>query len=167
MGRIIDRRRVAGAVVLAVAVLTSACGGDSASENAAEKLAERTLEDASGGDVDVDVDGDQVTIESSEGTITAGTGEVPESFPDDITLPEGTILSAIDAPSGSVVTLEVDDALAAFDDAVADLEGAGWTREQLTEAGETRVAMFSKDSEQAMVMADAGSGQVTYTVGAG
>ncbi|RYB94513.1 hypothetical protein EUA93_09255 [Nocardioides oleivorans] len=163
-------RRAAGAVVLvAVAGLVSACGGDDASEKAGqelgEKLAEQAMEDSGSEDVDVDVDGEDVTIESDDGTISVGSGEIPESFPSDLTVPEGEVVSSVDTPDGSSVTLDVDDAVAAFDEAVADLEANGWTRDTTTETGETRLAVFSKDDGTAMVMGDASTGQLTYTIG--
>jgi hypothetical protein len=164
-------RRAAGAVVLvAVAGLVTACGGDDAGEKAGqklgEKLAEQAMEDAGTEGVDVDVDGEDVTIESEEGTISVGSGDIPESFPDDLAVPDGDVVSSIDTPEGSSVTLDVDDAVAAFDEAVADLEDNGWTRDTVTESGETRLAMLSKGGESALVMGDASTGQLTYTISA-
>ncbi|WP_374457793.1 hypothetical protein [Nocardioides sp.] len=172
MGRIgrIGWRRAAGAAVLVAATaLVGGCGGDasdSAADEAGEKLAEQAIEDA-GEDVDVDIDGDEVTIEGEDGTVKVGTGEVPEAFPDELSVVDGDIVSSVDTPEGAMVTIATDDAIAAFDEAVADLEANGWTKEQVTETGESRLAMYSKGDQSAMVMADAASGQVTYTIGAG
>lgn len=164
-------RRTAGAVALmAVTGMASACGGDSgdeAGERVGEQLAEKAMEDSGAEGVDVDVDGEEVTIESDEGTIKVGTGEVPENFPEGLSVVDGDVVSSIDTPEGSSVTLDVDDATGAFDEAIADLEANGWTREQLTEAGETRLGTFSKDGQTAMVMSDTTSGQLTYTIAAG
>lgn len=158
-------RRAAGAVVLgAVAALVAGCGGGSASESASERIAEKAIEDSGTEGVDVDIDGGDVTIESDEGTIKVGSGDVPESFPEELSVVDGDIVSSVDTPQGASLTVAVDDPIAAFDEAVADLEANGWTREQLTEAGETRLAMFTQGDRTAMVMADGSTGQLTYTV---
>lgn len=159
-------RRTTGAVVLVLAAgLVSGCGGDSPSENAGEKLAEQAMEDAGSEGVDVDIEGEDVTIESDEGTISVGSGDVPEGFPEELSIVDGDIVSSVDTPEGVSVSVGVDDATAAFDEAVADLEANGWAREQLTESGETRMALFTKDDRTALVMADGTSGQLTYTIG--
>ncbi|MDR7251985.1 hypothetical protein J2X46_000961 [Nocardioides sp. BE266] len=165
--RRIGWRRAAGAVVLVAATgLVGGCGGDSAGDKAGEKLAEQALEDA-GEDVDVDIDGDEVTIEGEDGTVKVGSGEVPDAFPDELSIVDGDVLSSVDTPDGAMVTVASDDAVAAFDQAVADLEANGWTKQQVTETGESRLAMYSKGDQSAMVVADGTTGQVTYTIGAG
>lgn len=170
MRRIAVRRAAGAAVLVAVAGLVTACGGDDADEVAGqelgEKLAEQAIEDSGSEDVDVDVDGEDVTIESDEGTISVGSGDIPDSFPDDLSVPDGDVVSSIDTPEGSSVTLDVDDAVAAFDEALADLEANGWTRETVTESGETRMAVLSKDGGSAMVMGDTSTSQLTYTISA-
>jgi hypothetical protein len=157
-------------VLVAATALVAGCGGDSGSDTAAdeagEKLAEQALEDA-GEDVDVDIDGDEVTIEGEDGTVKVGTGDVPDAFPDELSIVDGDVVSSVDTPDGAMVTIATDDALAAFDEAVADLEANGWTKQQVTETGESRMAMYAKGDQSAMVMADGTTGQVTYTIGAG
>jgi len=171
MGRIGWRHAAGGVVLVAAVGLLGGCGGDSAGDRAGdeigEELAEQAIEDSGGEDVDVDIDGDEVTIEGEDGTVKVGTGDVPDGFPGELTIVDGDVVSSVDTPDGAMVTVAVDDAVDAFDEAVADLEANGWTREQLTEAGETRMGVFSKDEQQVMVMADGTTGQVTYTVGAG
>ena len=161
-------RRKAGAFALVAATaLVSGCGGasDEAGERISEQLAEQALEEAGTAGVDVDVDGEDVTIESDEGTIKVGTGDVPEGFPDDLSIVDGEITSSVDTPQGSAVTVAVDDADTAFDEAVADLEAHGWERVQLTETEGSRLAMYSKGEQSAMVMADSTNGQLSYTIG--
>lgn len=54
-----------------------------------EKAAEETLEVSTGGDVDIDSDGDSFTIETDEGSMTYGEGsEVPDDFPSDMPIYE-------------------------------------------------------------------------------
>lgn len=67
---------------------------------AAEKLSEGAVEQQTGGEVDVDSDGN-VKIETDEGSLSVGTGEVPDGWPDDIGLPDGlVIVSGSDIGSG-------------------------------------------------------------------
>lgn len=68
--------------VIAVAALTlTACG------NVQEALLEEAVEQAGGNDFDVDFQDDRFTIDSDEGEIQLGTGELPDGF--DFDLPDG------------------------------------------------------------------------------
>ncbi len=103
----IRTRRAAAALVLVPALaLTGACGGGD--EEAAERIAENALEDANGGDADVDIDGDEVTIETDEGTMSMGQ-DLPSDFPSDVTLLEGEILTAMSLTgTGWTVLMTID-----------------------------------------------------------
>jgi hypothetical protein len=76
-------------------------------QKAGEALAENVLEDAGGGDVDID--GDKVTITGENGeTLTAGGNEWPKSelaksVPE---FKEGTITAVLDSSDYVMVTLE-------------------------------------------------------------
>ena len=171
MGRIGWRRGVGAVVLVAATGLVGGCGGDSAGDkvgdNVGEEIAEQAIEDSGGEDVDIDIDDESVTIEGEEGTVKVGTGDVPDAFPDELTIAEGEIISSVDTPEGAMVSVTVDDALAAFDDAVADFEANGWTKDQVSESGEIRTARYSKGDDHAMVIADGASGTISYTIGAG
>ena len=73
------------AAVAALALATSACSADDIAKSAAEKA----MEQAGGGDVNIDTDNGTVSMTSSEGTVQMGGGSLPEAFPDDMPLPEG------------------------------------------------------------------------------
>ena len=71
-------------MLAALAALTAGCG-----DAVTERVAEEAAEQAAGGDVDIDSDDGSISIESSEGSMQMGAGgSVPESFPDDMPLPE-------------------------------------------------------------------------------
>ncbi|MFV9671868.1 MAG: hypothetical protein ACNYZH_01480 [Acidimicrobiia bacterium] len=100
-------------VVVMIAVfslLAAACG--SASDTAAEKLAEELIEASSDGDVSVDVsgDGDDVTIEmeTEEGSISIGIGtELPDEL--DIPVPDGgEVMTSFVSDDGIMATLSYD-----------------------------------------------------------
>lgn len=145
-------RALIAAVLIAGTGVLAGCGsGEEASDKAADAVAEKALEaaaeESSGGDVDIDVDDEQVTIEGEDGTYTMGGTERPESLPDDFPLAEGEITYAMESPSGSMVTVKVDDVGSAFDQALADLEAAGWTRSSVTEAEDGAMATLTGESE--------------------
>ncbi len=109
-------------VILAVAlvVVASGCGNvaEKASEKAAEKIVEKSLEQQSGGDVDVDLsdEGGSVKIQSEEGTINIGGGEVPEGI--GVPFPKGGNVSmSMETPDGATVMLQYPGA--DFDEIVA------------------------------------------------
>jgi len=98
------RFRLAALAVGPALLFAAGCG--KASEKAAEKIAERAIEDQLGGNADVDygpdgsarietadgiyeTDGEgNVRIETADGTVTGGVG-VPEGWPEDVPIPDG------------------------------------------------------------------------------
>jgi len=75
------KKLLVGIVVIALALGLGGC------ESISEKIGEEVGEEIAGGIVggDVEVDGEDVTIETEDGAVTVGgdTGEMPEDFPDD------------------------------------------------------------------------------------
>lgn len=76
-----------------LALVGTACGG---SDKAAEKIAEEIVESSAGGkDVDVDIDGDKVTVNSKDGKGSfSASGELPDGWPDELALPKGAKIVA-------------------------------------------------------------------------
>lgn len=135
------RTRIPARLLVAVGVLAlgaSAC--DAVADSVAENVAEGIAEQAAGGDVDIDVDedGGNVRIESSEGTLDIGGGELPEGFPADLPLPDGhEVQSSMSQGNADAATLFVTvTAPGTFDDVVAALESGladgGWTVDDTT-----------------------------------
>lgn len=157
------RRALVAPLVLAALATTTSCGGDDVAENRAEDA----IEDASGGDADVDIDGEQVEITTSEGTVTMGKGDLPDGFPDDIPVIDGEIALAMGAAdAGYQVSLIVDDAEAAFEQAVAELEDAGFTKEDGSEMLGVNTVALTRD-DQTVILSAGGEGDATmlsYTV---
>ena len=168
MRRIAVRRAAGAAVLVAVAGLVTACGGDDADEVAGQELG-RSSPSRRSRTPAARTSTWTSTVRTSPSSPTkapsrSARATCPDSFPDDLSVPDGDVVSSIDTPEGSSVTLDVDDAVAAFDEALADLEANGWTRETVTESGETRMAVLSKDGGSAMVMGDTSASQLTYTM---
>ena len=80
-----------------------------------DKIVEKAIEAGTKGSVKVDVDKGEVDIKTDEGNITAGTGKVPDGWPDDVPVYKGAKVvtggTTNDASSGKamMVTLETDD----------------------------------------------------------
>lgn len=123
-------RRPAPFAALLIAVALAFGGCSAGSDEVAEKSIEKAAED-SGEDVDVDVDGDEIKVETSDGTLTAGTGELPEGYPeDDVPVIDGEVAVGIEADGGWSVTVKSDQSPEdALDEAVSKLESAGLSQE--------------------------------------
>ncbi len=120
------------AVIVALMVVAAAC---SAPDDAAEAIAERMLEQAGGGNVDISTDDDggfTMSVEGEDGTETVSFNEgIPDGFPfpvpDDYEV-GGTFTYESDAGTGYSVVIQTGEA--AFDDVkemyVSWLEGEGF-----------------------------------------
>jgi hypothetical protein len=120
-------------VVLGLTLILAAC--QSASETIAEQLAEQV----EGVDnVEIDTDSGQVKIETDEGAVTIGGGELPDDFP--IPLPDGyQVVSVFTAEGTSAVSLaypegNFDDIVAFFDDWTSSQPNA-WTKSTSSVSG--------------------------------
>lgn len=84
------------AIAVVGALLLTACG------SAVEEITENAIENDLGEDVELDLDDGQVNIESDEGSLSIGGGEVPEGF--GIALPDGgEVVTSMDSTSGDAV----------------------------------------------------------------
>lgn len=101
-------------------------------EQAAEKALESAIEQSAEGSVDVDFDlsdeGQEITIETEEGTFTAGQQEIPDNFPKDFpTYPGATITSTASSPDNIALILISKDSVAKAADYFEDeLVDNGW-----------------------------------------
>jgi len=111
---------------LAAGLGLSGCG------QIAESATEKLIEQAAGGSVDVNIEGDGVTVEGSEGAMSiGGSVDLPDNWPSEVpTYGDGTlVLVSVDAASGSATAMwntdqSVDDAASAVKSMV---EGAGYS----------------------------------------
>lgn len=119
-----------GAVVIGVIVLGLI--GNAFSKSASENAAERAIEAATGGRVDIDSDGDEVTVKTDQGTYTT-TDKLPSDFPSDVPVYAGakilgSVASAGASEGGYFVTMETS---ASLNDVIAwyrnEVKGKGWT----------------------------------------
>lgn len=116
------------APVLALGLGLAGCGA--AEDKVAEKLSEKAIEGAAGGDVDIEDDG--LTVTDEDGNQASIGTDLPEDFPvDDVPLLDGTVISATAVDGASyMVMLEVEGTPEeAQDAALGLLTDAGYTSE--------------------------------------
>lgn len=90
--------------LLLLTLVLTGCG-----KSASERVAEKALENAWGGNADVDVDSGSVDIETDQGHWQTGEGStLPENWPEDIYVPDGKIITSTDTGFSQGVTLELD-----------------------------------------------------------
>ena len=95
-----------GLIVL-VALALVGCGN--VADKVAEKAAENQIENAIGGNANVDINDDTVKIQTDEGSMSFGGGEIPADFP--VPFPDGgEVVSVItnDTPNGPSGSVSVD-----------------------------------------------------------
>ncbi len=125
---------------IAVVLVATACGGDTIGENIAEEILENEL----GGEVDIDIDGDgsdaEINIQTDEGSISFGGGEVPDELT--VPLPNGGDITTSFVMNDSVAVtaswpLSEYDALVAFYD--------DWTGQQPTDFEKSESTFTAND----------------------
>lgn len=141
---------------LALALVLSACGRSE--EKAAEMLAEEALEANSGQDVDVDIedDGQTVTIQTEQGTIKQSSGDnvaLPADFPQDITLPDDyKVMSVMTMGPVTSVVMEVPESPAAVFAAIkSDEAGQGWKETLSMQGADGSMLGFEKGNRSLLV----------------
>lgn len=121
------RRSVIAVAAVAVAVGTLLTGCGQIAESATEQL----IEQAAGGSVNIDIEGDGMTVEGEDGAISMGGNlDLPDNWPGEVpTFSDGSLVFVtVDAASGSASAMwntesSVEDALGAMK---GSIEGAGY-----------------------------------------
>ena len=159
-------------LAVAVAALLVAPGCKKAQDAAVETAIER----ATGAKVDVDKDGNEVTIKTEQGDLRIATAEdggsvaMPANFPKDVFLPaDNTLASAMDMGGMQMLNMTTPQELAAVSaDIEKSMQGQGWKREMAMQAGGGNTLMYSKDKRQVvyqMLKADEGGTQLAIRTG--
>jgi hypothetical protein len=163
----------AGVLTSAVAVVLTGCGN--AVENIAEGNVERAIENEIGESADVEIGEDSFSVDTEEGSITAGAGSVPEDFPTDVPLPDGEVafaqrLETADGFSWSLIVTSDADPGALADQLRGELTDNGFTVEEASEfsgadtAGGTILAEEGDLTVLVLVASDGNETTATYTV---
>jgi hypothetical protein len=159
---------VGAAAVAALALLATGCGN--AVEGLAQDTVERAIENELGSEADVSVDGDSFTVDTEDGTVTAGSGQVPDDFPGDVPLVDGEVSFAQSASTGGkrgwTVQVTTQGSLDEVTQQVSDdLRAAGFSVENLGgEGGATVLGERDDLSALVLVASESSDTVVVYTV---
>lgn len=143
--------------------------GIAACSQAGEEVAERVLEQQTGGDVEVDEDGITAKDEQGNEVSIGGGAQLPDTWPGAVPTPEDATLQTAfsSAQEGAATGLWLtsrsqDDAMAAYDD---QLRSAGFALDEEVDLGigQTR-AYTGSGGEVTVVAGDGGDGSSTLTV---
>jgi len=133
---------------------------------AGKSAAERAIEAATGGSVDIDGDGDDVTIKTADGTYTGG-NKMPDDFPSDVPVyPDADVQGSYSlngaSGQGFTVGLSSDDPLA---DVIAwykrEVAAKGWTIVADANYNGSLVLSATKDARGLNVSVSEDDGKVT------
>jgi hypothetical protein len=169
----LNRATATAAAVLAIWA-GGACGSiaDEANDQAGEQLAEKLAESQTGGDVDIDTEDGSVSIETDEGSFEAGTGQVPDEWPDDLTLPEGLeVMSTTtsDTAEGTLVALVAttsatpEELLAQLTETLSDWQISGETTSS-SGGGSLTAAQWDRTGERVNLTASGDGSQTSVSL---
>lgn len=138
------------AALLSTALLLTGCA-----KSPEERVAEAAIERASGGEVDVERDGNEVTIKTDDGEMTMSAGEalpLPADFPRDVYLPRSyKVASVMDMGPMKAINLTTDAKVSAlFAEAGPAMQAQGWTQKMaIQQAAGHAMLSFEKDKRSA------------------
>ena len=144
-------RQIQTLVLAALACAATACG------SAEEAMTEAAIEAASGQQVDVAKDGEQMTFKTEQGAMTISGGEsatLPKTFPKDVYLPAGyKVVSSMDMPGAMIVELAAPGAVDATAEAADKaMLAQGWKQTMaMQQTAENRVLAYEKTDRAAVV----------------
>jgi len=148
---------VLGFVILSVSMALSACSiGNTVNQKAGEEMAEKIIEAQTGGKVDVNSNGENVTIKTEEGQTqysAGGTAKLPDSFPKELVVIDDAkfILASSSDKGGSVAYLTNFDQTVVFEKYLKDLPALGWKKDMEVDVGNGKMINFSKGKESAAI----------------
>lgn len=156
-----------GVVLLCfVALALTAC-----KKSAEEAIAEAAIKGATGHDVKVDKDGDQVTIKTEQGEMKVSGGDsatLPAGFPQDVYLPpKYTVSSVMEMDSTQLVALTAEGQVAElYAEARARMEKEGWKQTMAMQgSANDGLLAYEKGERKATVSFNAEPDNQTVAVG--
>lgn len=131
----------------------------SLSQKTAEKMAEKAIESQTGANVDIDSNGDEVTIRSEDGNVTYSAGgnvSLPENFPKELIVAgDAKISVAISSEEGASVSYITNESQENITKKYLDsLTDAGWDKVMELSTTDGNMLSFEK-----------GEGSITVSVG--
>lgn len=143
-------------------------GGAGCSRGITERASERALEQAAGGNADVDVNNGQVSMNVNGTSWQAGTNvSLPNNFPSDVYVIDGTILSAFTNTGEQAYAVSIQTTASVADVATKyrqQLTDRGWTITATGTYGPMENIVATKDNRKLGVVVTAGDGDANATV---
>lgn len=140
-------------LILLLALLALGCG-----ESAEERAMEKKIEEATGGEADVNLseDGMKVTGETENGKFAFSTGEsieIPKDFPSDVLIysPSKAVM-AMKAPEGHAVSLTTpDDVTEVKKTYQREMKAKGWSEETSINMSGQSMLIYKKENRMANI----------------
>jgi hypothetical protein len=151
---------VLGLVILSTAVVFSACTTKKTlQEKAGEKVVEKMIESQTGAKVDIDSQGDNITIKSEDGQTqysSGGQAKLPDNFPKELIVVNDAkiIMSSSSGQNSSVSYVSNEEQAVIKEKYLSGLVGQGWTKE--TEVNIENASMISFAKEKINVAVNIG-----------
>lgn len=96
-------------LIIPIALLALVLFGAGCTKKAAEQTAEKAIESTTNGQADVDIDNDQVTVNTNAGSWQVGESvSLPSGFPEDVYVINGTIKSAMTLTENEGYTVAIE-----------------------------------------------------------
>lgn len=150
-------KKISVIILATLFIFMMSCNNDEkAAKEAAENIVEGLFENATGSDVDIDINEDgenvEMTIGGEDGieiSINDTGTDVPENFPDDVYLIDGEIESAISMNAGksdivTVVVFSEDDYKDIVSKITKEMGSNGWTSGMNMNIGKEAMRMYTK-----------------------
>jgi hypothetical protein len=171
--------------VMVVLFFAVSCGNDKTKEKSSEEIAENMVEkmvkNSTDGNVDVDINENgenaEMTIQGENGesvTVNVNSKEIPENFPKDIYIVDGTIetCGTVKTNKGELITLIIlpkGDVQKVGDDISKQMKAKGWTSTMNMNTEESNMYMFMKGDNTTTITVgvDGGKTTVSYSVTVG
>ena len=146
-----------------VCLMLTGCG-----RKVAEKMIEARMA-KEGVKAKVDLSGEQVTIQTKDGTSTFSGGKnakVPDTFPKDVYVyPGATVVASVSVPNGCNLVLETKDDLEKVLGAFKDkMTGADWKEEMNMNQNGTSMCAYKKDKRSASIVIASADKKTTITI---
>jgi hypothetical protein len=157
-------------IIVAIFVVIAGC--KMALRSIGQNIAEKMIEDASGGKANMDVQNGSMTITTSEGTVTTGSGKVPESWPKDVPVYAGATVQfsgTNNAGTGqggmALVLSSKEDPEVIVEYYKTTLKAGGWTVVNTMAAQGNTILLFTKGSKALSLSITGASGETSITMG--
>ena len=156
-------------IVVAVIVLLVILGGVSyfLQQKSSERAAEKVIEDATGGKVDISDGGKKVTIETDEGKITVEQNEIPKNFPSDVPVYSGAeVITSSESGDNFTLTLKTNDSVSKVSDFYkTDLADKGWILSNPIDlSGSTAITATKDNRELNVIITPDTNGKTTIAI---